>query len=197
MENKLLIEIEDHKTASIARLIELGREQGYVTDEDILDVLPDAEQDMDWLEAAFAALLKANIAYVDHDTTAEEPRAVAEQDASDDQESAHNAVGYSLASVDANDLVGMYFREAASHPLLSAEQEQELARRIEAGEQARDRVAQDEAATLEERAELFRQIDDGWEAVKHLIEANSRLVISVAKKYIGRGVPFIDLIQEG
>ena len=54
-----------------------------------------------------------------------------------------------------------------------------------------------EASRLSERQELRRLIEDGWAAREHLITANSRLVISVAKKYMGRGVPFLDLIQEG
>jgi len=53
------------------------------------------------------------------------------------------------------------------------------------------------SVTPRRRAELRRLIEDGWEAREHLITANSRLVISVAKKYMGRGVPFLDLIQEG
>jgi len=81
-------------------------------------------------------------------------------------------------------------------PLLTAEEEVQLAKRIEAGRDAREELAQ-VGVFPERRQELRALIEDGWAAREHLITANSRLVISVAKKYMGRGVPFLDLIQEG
>jgi RNA polymerase primary sigma factor len=71
-----------------------------------------------------------------------------------------------------------------------------LAQRIERGRMAREELAKGKV-TPRRRTELRRFIEDGWSAREHLITANSRLVISVAKKYMGRGVPFLDLIQEG
>ena len=71
-----------------------------------------------------------------------------------------------------------------------------LAKRMEAGQIAQQTLDED-GLNLEERAELMKVVLDGLAAREHLIRANSRLVISVAKKYIGRGVPFLDLIQEG
>jgi RNA polymerase primary sigma factor len=72
-----------------------------------------------------------------------------------------------------------------------------LAKRMEAGWLARRRISQDGQLSAEERANLQATIRDGNAAKEHLIKANSRLVVSVAKKYVGRGVPFLDLIQEG
>ena len=90
----------------------------------------------------------------------------------------------------------LYLKEVGRVPLLTAEEEVELAQRIERGRLAREELARGNVS-LRRRMELQRLIEDGWAAREHLITANSRLVISVAKKYMGRGVPFLDLIQEG
>src|SRR3990172_4978592 len=86
--------------------------------------------------------------------------------------------------------------EVGRVPLLTAEQEVSLAKRIERGRRAREVMA-GSVVSVKRRRELQLHIEDGWAAREHLITANSRLVISVAKKYMGRGVPFLDLIQEG
>ncbi len=92
--------------------------------------------------------------------------------------------------------IALYLREIDQVPLLTAEQEVELAKAIEAGRQAAQRLARPDLAP-EERAALEEQVRAGEEARRRLTEANLRLVVSVAKKYIGRGVPLLDLIQEG
>jgi len=101
-----------------------------------------------------------------------------------------------LSSLDADDTVGLYLKEVGRVPLLTAEQEVSLAKRIERGRRAREVMA-GSTVSVRRRRELQLLIEDGWAAREHLITANSRLVISVAKKYMGRGVPFLDLIQEG
>jgi RNA polymerase primary sigma factor len=98
--------------------------------------------------------------------------------------------------IDPNDPVSLYFREVSKVPLLSHEEEITLAKRIEAGRKASAMLASG-SFPQKERAELQRLVEDGWAAREHLITANFRLVISVAKKYIGRGLPFLDLIQDG
>jgi RNA polymerase primary sigma factor len=90
----------------------------------------------------------------------------------------------------------LYLKEVGRVPLLTAEQEVSLAKRIERGKRAREAMAAG-PTTMRKRLELRTTVEDGWAAREHLITANSRLVISVAKKYMGRGVPFLDLIQEG
>ncbi|WP_420596079.1 RNA polymerase sigma factor RpoD [Deinococcus sp.] len=96
-----------------------------------------------------------------------------------------------------NDPVRQYLHEIGRVPLLTLEEEIALARRIEEGEEARKNY--DEQPELEERAQrrLKRQMEDGAAARQGLIEANLRLVVSIAKKYTGRGLGFLDLIQEG
>ena len=101
-----------------------------------------------------------------------------------------------LANIDTDDTIGLYLKEVSRVPLLTATEEVELAQRIERGRMAREELAKGNAGARR-RIELRRLIEDGWSAREHLITANSRLVISVAKKYMGRGVPFLDLIQEG
>ena len=101
-----------------------------------------------------------------------------------------------LISTDADDMVGMYFNDAARHDLLTIEQEIELSRRIERGQLAREELSSGKTLLIGQQ-ELKQQIDDGWLAMEQLLKSNSRLVISIAKKHVGRGVPFLDLIQEG
>jgi RNA polymerase primary sigma factor len=79
---------------------------------------------------------------------------------------------------------------------LTAEEEVELAKKIERGEAAREAVTSEDLSP-QDQEEIRTQIDEGWAAVDTLMRANSRLVISIAKKYLGRGVTFLDLIQEG
>ncbi len=101
-----------------------------------------------------------------------------------------------LAESEVNDLVRLYFNEAASVSLLTAEQEIVLAKSIERGSRARKKLTEN-SLDDQEREKLQRLVIEGWESRQHLIMANSRLVISIAKKYMNRGLPFIDLIQEG
>lgn len=95
------------------------------------------------------------------------------------------------------DLISLYFREVTDHPLLTAEEERELAVRIARGREAARRLARDGNLSPEERRRLERLVEEGRQARERLITSNFRLVISVAKKYQGLGVPLLDLIQEG
>ena len=98
---------------------------------------------------------------------------------------------------DGNDLQ-RYLSEIGRVPLLDREEEVALARRVDSGKEAEQRL-EHEADVLEprERRRLMRQVEDAERARQHLIEANLRLVVSVAKRYRGRGLPLLDLIQEG
>jgi RNA polymerase primary sigma factor len=105
------------------------------------------------------------------------------------------------AALDTDDVVGLYLKEAGRVPLLTADEEVALSKRMEAAEWAREKIQeadeQGEELPWSEEQNMREIIYDGERAQEHLIRANARLVISVAKKYIGRGVPFLDLIQEG
>jgi len=199
IDEKLLDKIEEQEqNPAIARLIELGRQKSFVTIDDILALFPDAEQDVDQLEEAFSALLSAGIPYFD-DTTLGEPsdEDLIEEEETEGDGRRENAVEDNyLANIDTDDSIGLYLKEVGRVPLLTAEQEVELAQRIESGRLGREELAKGNVRPRR-RQELQLFIEDGWAAREHLITANSRLVISVAKKYMGRGVPFLDLIQEG
>ena len=196
MENRLLVE-RDEEYSPIARLIELGRQKKYVTIDDILHFFPEAEKDIEQLEEAFSALLSAGVVFVE-DAPASEPSenevvAVEETKAGPEPELALDDY---LANIDTTDSIGLYLKEVSQVPLLTATEEVELAQRIEHGRMAREELARGKVVP-HRRIELRKSIEDGWSAREHLILANSRLVISVAKKYMGRSVPFLDLIQEG
>ena len=101
----------------------------------------------------------------------------------------------------AADSVHAYLRQVSKVALLTAEQEVELAERIEAGLYAGERLRRDRNGDQSLSAQLRRDlrwiVDDGGRAKNHLLEANLRLVVSLAKRYTGRGVVLLDLIQEG
>lgn len=177
----------EEESGLIDQLIELGKERGYVTIDDILQHFPDVETDVERLDEIYEALLAAGVNYLDDVEGGE-----AEQEDSEPEVE----VGVDLEKVNIDDNVDLYFNSVGDVPLLTAEEEVELSKRIERGRDARAELAK--GSVSEKRArELRAHIEDGWAAREHLVLANSRLVISVAKKYMGRGVPFLDLIQEG
>jgi RNA polymerase primary sigma factor len=185
---------DERESTALERLLEFGRKKKYVTYDDILHFFPDAEQDLDQLEEAYTALLGAGISYTEEDSVIEEP---SEEDLSENIEDEEEEAFDDLANIDTDDTIGLYLKEVSRVPLLSdINEERALAIRIERGKFAREELARGNVSP-KRRLELRQQIEDGWQAREHLITANSRLVISVAKKYMGRGVPFLDLIQEG
>jgi RNA polymerase primary sigma factor len=184
---------------SISPLRELGRKQGFVTYGDILSLYPEAEQDVDILDQIYTAIWAAEIPfsdnYVRQNTSQDGPLGEHQEEEIESQPSSSEE--NLIQNIEENNLVGLYFSDAGRCPLLTAEEEVDLAKRIEQGLLAREEMSAYKNISLEKNEELKRLIDDGSEAVNHLINANSRLVISIAKKYMYRGVPFLDLIQEG
>ncbi len=189
--NKPILDVDQESTA-VTRLLEFGRKKTYVTYDDILQFFPDAESDLDQLEEAYSALQSAGISYTEESNSHEEPSDEEISEASDEVKAADD-----LANIDTDDTIGLYLKEVSRVPLLAdIEEEVYLAQRIEKGRMARESLARGNISP-KRRLELRQAIEDGWAAREHLITANSRLVISVAKKYMGRDVPFLDLIQEG
>jgi RNA polymerase primary sigma factor len=179
------------------QLLNVGREKGYVTYDDILAAFPDAEKNLEQMEEVFAALTDAGIQVIPTEDEAADQMAYDDDD-DDDEFADHNNENL-LEAIEADDTVGLYLKEIGRVPLLTAPQEVDLAQRMERGKEARETLAIDKGdkTIVKDRERLEQLADDGMAAREHLINANSRLVISVAKKYIGRGVPFLDLIQEG
>ena len=101
------------------------------------------------------------------------------------------------ASRESPDPIRLYLRDMSRTPLLSSEEEESLARRMAEGSKALARLESEEVLSEEERKELAALVRDGSEARDHLIRANTRLVIQIAKRYRGWGIAFSDLIQEG
>jgi len=189
--------LEDHLSGE-EYLLALGDTQGYVTYDDIQHVFPDAEDDVSRLDEALSHLIEAGITIGKPDSEVEpgvSPGGVSVKAAEEIAEEQEEEDIYRTIEID--DTIGLYLREIGKVPLLTGEEEVELAKRIERGKKAQSRLSSGRYTSEERRQELERLVEDGIEAREHLIRANSRLVISVAKKYIGRGVPFLDLIQEG
>jgi RNA polymerase primary sigma factor len=190
------IQIETEESA-VDALLALGQSQGYVTFDDILSAFPEAEENIDQLEDIFTLLMNVGIPVGDveeleQEAEEEDSASPAESDGkrlTPEQETYYRAV-------ETDDTIGLYLKEISQVPLLTQPEEVSLAKRMERGKKA-DKELKSDGLDRERRGELKRLVEDGIAAREHLIRANSRLVISVAKKYISRGVPFLDLIQEG
>jgi len=176
-------------------LLGLGGSQGYVTYDDLMKAIPEAELNIEQLEDALAALIERGIEI--SDTELIEPVVVEEEVRKEVDIVQSSPADLDLSAIDVDDSISLYLKEIGRIPLLTAEQEVSLAKRMEAAREAKKQLSRDGRLALEERQRLREIIRDGKAAKEHLIKANSRLVVSVAKKYVGRGVPFLDLIQEG
>jgi RNA polymerase primary sigma factor len=150
----------------IKKLVEKGRRQGFLTQEEILENFPDAEEHIPELDRLYARLLAANVDVFE---------TITEEEIKSDEKSVREISKQiellsALETPTTSDPVRMYLREIGKIPLLVAKDEIDLAKRIEKGSLA---------------------------AKKKLTESNLRLVVSIAKKYVGRGLSLLDLIQEG
>jgi len=191
----------EEDSAALNQLLELGRQRGAVTYDDILHFFPEAERDIEQLEETYAALQSGGIELVDASSVRDEPTEdEIEEIEIEEEETTLRDLSQDdayLSAIDADDTIGLYLKEIGRVPLLVAAEEVALAKRMERMKLAREKLARGGKISSKKRDDLKADIDDGWAAREHLITANSRLVISVAKKYMGRGVPFLDLIQEG
>lgn len=147
----------ESKMDKIKELIEKGKAKGALTYKEIMDMLEEIELDSDQIEKVYESLEALGIDVIDEEEQEEE---------SQDEELSISVP----EGVNIDDPVRMYLKEIGKVALLTAEEEVELAKRMEAGDEA---------------------------AKRKLVEANLRLVVSIAKRYVGRGMLFLDLIQEG
>ena len=184
---------------TVNALINDGIEQGYITYDQILEVLPDVEKNIILLETILEEAQSAGIVIYESEDDAQNAASLEADDLEDEE--VHAAPLFDLSNVPIDDSVGLYFREMGQQQLLTAEEEVQLAKEIEAGRAAEDQLKQVEDGELELDMdtvdELVRVREVGDAARAHLIRANTRLVVSIAKKYRGRGLQFLDLIQEG
>ncbi len=179
----------------VATLLADGSEKGYVTYDQILEAMPEVEDNLPLLETVLEEVQAAGIAIYE----SEEEALTASDDGetyNGDNQKPHAAPLFDLSNVPIDDSVGLYFREMGQQGLLSAEEEVQLAKEIEAGRLAETALAEEELGE-DEIFDYTRLREIGDAARAHLIRANTRLVVSIAKKYRGRGLQFLDLIQEG
>jgi RNA polymerase primary sigma factor len=170
-------------------LIEKAEEQGYLTVQDVLELFPEADKNLPQIEDLMMYLYDQGIEIITDDVTGDrtpppkEPEKQAEKVAD-------------LSGISSDDSISLYLKQMASVPLLTREEEIRLAHKIERGEIAQRRLERGgQNPTLRER--YLRRVEIKDNARAHLIKANTRLVVSIAKRYMGQGVPFLDLIQEG
>jgi RNA polymerase primary sigma factor len=168
--------------------------QGYLTSDDIYDLYP--KDDSDQLEDLIHRLRRRGVEILEP----EEDETGDFLDADYGEVPPFPAMRSALPGLEqiaSDDSVGLYLKEMSRVPLLSLEEEVELAKRIEDAHQAIEELACLKGRSQKRRQQIEERVQDGFQAREHLIKANTRLVVSIAKKYIGRGVPFLDLIQEG
>jgi len=182
----------DADSRRVKQFLETAEQRGYATLDEIGQVLPEAEEDIGLLDDIFNYFETHGIPVYDMEEEVElahlEPELLEGEEKPED---------VSLADIAVDDTVSLYLREMAREPLLSREEEIELAKRIERGHAAMEKLAAEEGLSPEERAKLEADIQAAEEARARFIRANTRLVVSIAKKYVNRGVPLLDLIQEG
>lgn len=182
---------EKRNMLTARELLRKAEQQGYVTSADILEVFPEAEEDISQLEDIFLLLQKEGIECYRDDATLRDRLPVETNVKAAKEESF-----FDLTEIDSDNTISLYLHEVGKVPLLQAAEETNLAIRLEKGHDAAYLLEQG-IADPSQREALERDVDDGERARDQLIKANSRLVISIAKKYMGQGVPFLDLIQEG
>lgn len=164
----------------IDRLAKRAKQRGFVTAAEVQQELEDAEATADAFDAVADGLRGKDV------DIAEDSVDVLDTPMVDDE----------LIAV--SDPVRMYLREIGRVPLLSPQEEVELAMLLEAGTKAAEQLAEaGDSLTAEDRVILEQAVKRGERARRRLVESNLRLVVSIAKKYVGRGMPLLDLIQEG
>ncbi|MBP6802531.1 MAG: sigma-70 family RNA polymerase sigma factor [Chloroflexi bacterium] len=188
-------------------LLNNGMEQGYITYDQILEALPNIENNLPLLETILEEAQSMGVPVFENEEEASLAMSAEEETDLDDLDGAdvddvnspkaHIAPLFDLSNVPIDDSVGLYFREMGQQQLLTAEEEVQLAMEIEAGRAAEEAMDSQYSLTDDELDELQRLKEVGDAARAHLIRANTRLVVSIAKKYRGRGLQFLDLIQEG
>ena len=190
-----------HKSEKLRDLFAKGKQKGKLDSDEITEVLDELDLDDDGRERVYNSLDALGVDYIS---------GVIEPDDLDEPPLEAIAEIEEEELVDPNDLVDsfsiddpvrMYLKEIGKVPLLSADEEIALATRMNAKNDAEARIkaAEESGETIpeEEMASLKKTIKDGEKAKQKLAEANLRLVVSIAKRYVGRGMLFLDLIQEG
>jgi len=170
-------------------LLEKGKDQGYLLSDEIIALFPNAEEQIESIDNLYSWLVAEGIEVLDQvPAPASDPhKELFQPERTEPADAAGVAVG---------DSVRLYLQEIGETDLLTMAEEVWLAKRMERGKLAEARLA-DASLSADDRLSIEVDIIDADRARAHLIQANLRLVVSVAKKYVGRGLSFLDLIQEG
>ena len=179
---------------ALSTLTEKAGIQGYLTTEDLMEASPEADSER--MDSLLAALHHRGIDILDQVDEGSDP--FSEEDASDAGRPLLEFEPGARDLLASDDTIGLYLKEMSRVPLLSIEEELDIAVRIEKGRRARADLLQlrgHNAASARRRLDGI--VQEGIQAREHLIKANTRLVVSIAKRYMGNGVSFLDLIQEG
>ena len=188
----------DGELDAVAELLERAETQGHLTLDDVLEAFPEAEENLDQLEEVFIYFQDAGIDVHEGERgeTTDKDKVKAGKARAGEEETAEKDI-FDLSGISSDDSIGLYLKEMARVPLLSTQEEVRLAKLFEEGQAAQHGLGKNGHDPEEQRRRLEQAIKEGKAAREHLIKANTRLVVSIAKKYMGRGVPFLDLIQEG
>ena len=182
------------KGFDVKSLIEKGKAKGSLTNADILEALEDEDLDIDQMEKIYEAIEASGVeitGYIDNDTFDDIDSSVDDNPEGDDGTNVDSVLTQEGLAVD--DPVRMYLKEIGKIPLLSTERELEDPVRMYLKE-----IGKVPLLTADEEVELAKRMEEGdMEAKKKLAEANLRLVVPIAKRYVGKGMFFLDLIQEG
>jgi RNA polymerase primary sigma factor len=190
----------------VASLLIKAETQGFVVIDDILELLPEIDENYEAIEQLIASLADAGVQVQDPLTQEEEAEVQAESlESEEDEENGEDEEDEfvwlqndDLASISVDDGIGLYLREMTRVPLLTNSEEVHLAKTLERARANQAKLAtRGDRMNRIEREKILSFVEDGRKAREHLIKANTRLVVSIAKKYMGRGLPFLDLIQEG
>ena len=209
-ENAAAVETEEMKAKfreKLAEILELGKKKRNILEyQEISDFFKDMNLDAEQLESVLDFLEHNNVDVLRISEDEDDDEIILD----DEEEVEVEKIDLSVPDgVSVEDPVRMYLKEIGKVPLLSAEEEIELAKKMEAGSVAEEKISllktrmeesEDDAEKDEIKAEikeLQKEVDWGDDAKKRLAEANLRLVVSIAKRYVGRGMLFLDLIQEG
>jgi RNA polymerase primary sigma factor len=171
-------------------LIERAESQGFLTLDEIVEACGEMEIGADHHDEVMLWLHNAGVEIFEEKEEQPDDASLLELEEED-----HEV--FDLSNISSDDTVGLYLKEMARVPLLSTEEEINLAKRLEAGNVAERELNSNTPPSPLHSDVLHRLVQDGKDARDHLIKANTRLVVSIAKRYMGRGVHFLDLIQEG
>ena len=186
----------EKKENKLNELYEQGKAKGTMTYDEIITKLSTTDIDPDQFDTVLETLEAMGVEVIRDANSAEGPQTPEAAPEIDDLDLSMPE-GISI-----DDPVRMYLKEIGKVPLLSADEEINIAMRMEKGDEAKQMLesginADGKPLTDEEKKQCQAAIDDGTQAKRLLAEANLRLVVSIAKRYVGRGMLFLDLIQEG